>query len=258
MLDPTKRFSNKVENYRKYRPRYPKAIIPLLEQECGLTRDARIADIGSGTGLLAELFLEHGNRVIGIEPNLEMRVAGESMLARYPEFSSIVATAETTSLPDASVDFVTAGQSFHWFDPEKARAEFVRILRPSGWVMIVWNGFRADYSPINNAYQQLLLRYGTDYREVTRELESRDLEAFFAPGKCKSAHFNFNQLFDYAGLEGRLLSSSFIPERGHPNYEPMLRDLRKIFEAYQENGKVAFAYETEMYYGQLSISRADS
>ena len=135
--DPTKRFSNRVENYRKYRPRYPKAIIPLLEQECGLTHDARIADIGSGTGLLAELFLEHGNRVFGIEPNLEMRAAGDKLLAKYPNFSSTDATAEATTLADSSVDFVTVGQAFHWFDRDRAGKEFERILKDGGWVVII-------------------------------------------------------------------------------------------------------------------------
>lgn len=251
MLDPTRRFSNRVQNYLRYRPRYPSAIIPLLETECGLTRESVIADLGSGTGLLSELFLKNGNRVIGVEPNTEMRVAGEELLANYSEFSSVNGMAEATTLSDQSVDFVAAGQAFHWFDRERARPEFSRILKPSGWVVLAWNGFRVESGPLMAAYQELLLRHGTDYQEVRRELDSGDLESFFASESCRSAHFHFQQLFDYAGLEGRLLSSSFIPEPGHPNYEPMLRELREIFEAHQKDGKVAFEYETEIYYGQL-------
>ena len=253
MLDPTRRFSNRVQNYLKYRPRYPPAIIALLESECGLTSESVIADLGSGTGLLTELFLKNGNQVFGVEPNAEMRAAGEREMASYADFSSVDATAEATTLPDYSADFIVAGQAFHWFDRECAQTEFSRILKPAGWVVLIWNGFFVESSPLMAAYQKLVLQHGTDYQEVSRELDHSDIASFFAPDSCKIAHFNFQQTFDYQGLKGRLLSSSFVPERNHPNYEPMLRDLRAIFDAHQKDRKVAFAYETEVYYGQLSV-----
>ena len=252
MLDPTKRFSNRVDNYVKYRPGYPAAIIDLLRSECGLTSESIVADLGSGTGLLAELFLENGNQVLGVEPNREMRAAGDKLTAKYPKFSSIDATAEATTLINASVDFITAGQAFHWFDRARARAEFERILKPFGWVVLLWNGFRVETSPLNNAYQQFVLKYGTDYQAVRREVIGCDVESFYSPGDCKCARFEFQQAFDFAGLQGRLLSSSYAPEPGHPNYEPMLRELREIFDANQKEGKVVFHYETELYYGRLS------
>jgi SAM-dependent methyltransferase len=251
VLDPTKRFSNRVENYVKYRPTYPPAIIPLLESECGLTAESVIADLGSGTGLLTELFLKNGNSVFGVEPNLEMRVAGERVLARYPKFSSVEGAAEATALPDHSVDFVTAGQAFHWFNREQARVEFVRILKPGGWVVVAWNGYRVETSPLMAAYQDLVVRYGTDYSEVRREVVGCDVEDFYAPGSCKCARFEFQQVFDFEGLKGRLLSASYAPEPGHPNYEPMLRDVRRVFDTNQKDGTVVFDYETELYYGQL-------
>ena len=254
MLDPTKRFSNRVENYVKYRPGYPRGVISLLEAECGLTPESVIADLGSGTGFLSELFLKHGNRVFGVEPNCEMRTAGEEMLAKYPKFSSIDATAESTTLVNASVDFITAGQAFHWFDREKARAEFERILKRVGWVVLLWNGFRVETSPLNNAYQQLVLKYGTDYQEVRREVIGCEVESFYSPGDCQCRRFVFQQGFDFEGLKGRLLSSSYAPEPDHPNYEPMLRELRDIFDANQKDGKVVFHYETELYYGRLSAN----
>jgi len=210
-----------------------------------------IADVGSGTGLLTELFLKNGNAVTGIEPNREMRVAGERVLAKYPKFSSVNGAAEATTLPDQSVDLVVAAQAFHWFNREKARAEFLRILKPDGWVVIAWNGYRVESSPLMTAYQDLVLRYGTDYSEVKREVESCDVESFFAPGTCKCARFEFTQSFDYEGLKGRLLSSSYVPEPDHPNYDAMLKEVREIFDANQTNGKVVFNYETELYYGQL-------
>src|SRR3954447_4559397 len=126
--DPTRRFSNRVEDYIKYRPNYPRALVRLLEAECGMTGASVIADVGSGTGILSELFLKNGNRVYGVEPNREMREAGERLLASYTNFVSVDGRAEATTLDDASVDFVTAGQAFHWFDPPRTRREFVRVL----------------------------------------------------------------------------------------------------------------------------------
>lgn len=251
MLDPTKRFTNRVQNYVKYRPSYPAAIIPLLKSECGLTSESVIADIGSGTGFLSELFLKNGNKVFGVEPNAEMREAGEQSLADYPNFKSVAAAAESTTLPDASVDFITAGQSFHWFDGDAARIEFERILKKGGWVVIVWNGFEVDKTPVVAGYQHVLLRYGTDYRGVGREIADTNVETFFSPGKCKRANFDFQQFFDFEGLKGRVLSASFAPEPGHPNYEPLIEELRTIFDANEKNGKVAFDYDTEVYYGQF-------
>ena len=251
MLDPTKRFTNRVQNYVKYRPSYPTAIIPLLESESGLTPASVIADIGSGTGFLSELFLKNGNVVFGVEPNDEMRSAGEQTMAIYPNFKSVSGTAEATGLADASVDFITAGQSFHWFDRQAARKEFERILKSNGWVVIAWNGFQPDKTPVVAGYQHLLLRYGTNYREVGREIADTNVESFFNPGQCKVAHFDFQQLFDFEGFKGRVLSASYAPEPGQPNYEPMLEELRTIFEANAKDGKVAFDYDTEVYYGQF-------
>ncbi|HEY3102924.1 MAG TPA: class I SAM-dependent methyltransferase [Pyrinomonadaceae bacterium] len=251
MLDPTKRFSNRVENYLKYRPRYPAEIIPLVKRECGLTPDSIIADVGSGTGFLTELFLGHGNRVFGVEPNAEMRAAGEQLLATYPNFTSIDGTAESTTLADASVDFVTVGQAFHWFDRATVGHEFLRILKENGWVVIIWNGYRVDRTPLVAGYHEVLLRYGSDYRDVLREIKDTDVESFFAPGKLEIARLDFQQQFDFEGLKGRLLSASYAPQQGDSNYEPMIQELRKVFEANQTNGKVVFDYDTEVYYGQL-------
>lgn len=252
MLDSTRRFSNRVENYLKYRPSYPPEIIPLLETKCAMTAESVIADLGSGTGFLTELFLKHGNPVFGVEPNAEMRAAGEKVLANYPRFRSLSAKAENTTLQDASVDMIVAGQAFHWFDRDSARPEFVRILKPKGWVVLVWNGYRVESSPLMSAYQDLVVRYGTDYSEVQREIVGCDVESFYAPGTCKCARFEFQQTFDYEGLKGRLLSASYAPEPDHPEFDAMLGDVRKIFDANQRDGKVFFAYETELYYGQLA------
>lgn len=216
-----------------------------------MTGESAIADLGSGTGLFAEMFLKNGNTVFGVEPNAEMRKAGEQTLSRYPNFKSVDGAAERTTLPDTSVDFVVAGQAFHWFDRSRARPEFKRILKPLGWVVLAWNGYRVESSQMMAAYQALVANYGTDYSEVQREVVAVDVESFYSPGSCRCARFSFRQRFDYEGLEGRLLSSSYAPGPDHPSYEAMLRDLRAVFDANQEDGQVNFDYETEVYYGRL-------
>jgi ubiquinone/menaquinone biosynthesis C-methylase UbiE len=165
MLRSTERFSSRVDNYVRYRPHYPKAVLESLQTNCGLTETSVIADVASGTGILTELFLQNGNVVYGVEPNHEMREAAEGLLKRYSQFRSIAGTAEETTLPETSVDFVTVGQAFHWFEIEKARQEFKRILKPQGCVALVWNE-RKDSSPLDHAYEQLVQTYSDDYAEV--------------------------------------------------------------------------------------------
>jgi ubiquinone/menaquinone biosynthesis C-methylase UbiE len=239
-----------VDDYVRCRPGYPPQIIELLKQECGLTTDSLIADIASGTGIFTRILLENGNRVFGVEPNDDMRRAGERFLAEYPRFTSIAGTAESTTLPDRSVEFVTAAQAAHWFDRENARREFIRVLKPSGWLVLVWNDRRIDSTEFQREYEQLLRTYGTDYELVRQRGVALAIESFFSQ-PFQTRAFESKQTFDYPGLEGRLLSSSYIPQKDHPQYNAMLRKLRDIFERHQLNGSVSFDYDTRVYYGRL-------
>ena len=250
--DPTERFTRRVDHYVKHRPSYPHAVLYLLERRCGLTSDSVVADVGSGTGLLSELFLNNGNRVLGVEPNKEMREAGERRLAHHPRFTSVAGTAEDTTLGDASVDFVVAGQAFHWFDPERARAEFARILEPRGWAVVVWNLRRKDATPFLEAYERLLATYRTDRGEA--EIWRRGDEmagAFFGSGSFESATFDNEQVLDLDGFKGRLLSISYVPAEGEPGSEDMLRNVEEIFDEHQRHGRVRIEYDTKVYYGRL-------
>ncbi|MGA9812876.1 MAG: class I SAM-dependent methyltransferase [Terriglobales bacterium] len=249
--DSTQRFSSRVENYVRYRPGYPSAVIDLLKNECGLSSASTVADIASGTGIFSRTLLENGNRVFGVEPNAGMRRAGEEFLRAYPRFISVAGTAEATTLDDHSVDFVTAAQAAHWFDREKARREFVRICRPGGWTVLLWNERRTGSTPFLRAYEQLLVQYGTDYQEVRSERTTQQIETFFAPTRFHFHTFEYQQRFDYPALEGRLLSSSYTPQPGAARYAPMLRELRRIFDSHQADGHVGFEYDTRVYYGQL-------
>lgn len=250
-LNPTGRFSSRVDDYSRYRPSYPAEIVPLLERECGLKSNSTVADIGSGTGLLSKLFLDFGCRVIGIEPNREMREAGMQFLGQYPKFTAKEARAEQTGLPEAIADLVTAGQAFHWFDAAAARKEFQRILRTPKWAALIWNE-REVTGGFLNGYEQLLHRYAPDYSRVDhRQIGGSQMDEFFGDGNWKLATFANVQEFDLEGVRGRLRSSSYAPHPGDTAYTPMMTELAELFEAHQQNGCVAFLYRTNVYHGAL-------
>lgn len=248
----TTRFSDRVENYVRYRPGYPAEALSALKHECGLTPSSVVADVASGTGIWTKALLENGNPVFAVEPNDEMRAAEERMLADFPRFRSVAGTAEATTLADTSVDFVTAAQAGHWFDRVKARREFVRILKPSGWLVLLWNERLTESTPFLEAYEELLQTYGTDYADVRHERTTESVNEFFDPAPFQERTFPMQQAFDYPGLEGRLLSSSYAPGPGHPKHKPMLHELRRIFDAHALGGFVSFEYTTRVYFGQLT------
>jgi len=287
-MDATQRFSSRVDAYLKYRPHYPTAVIETLQSDCQLTADSVVADIGSGTGFLSELFLNNNNLVFAVEPNREMRLAGEAYCQDYsnfksPNFKSIDGSAEATTLASQSVDFVVAGQAFHWFNRAKARQEFTRILRPGGWVMLVWNDRDIHATPFLAEYEQLLQTYCAEYPQVNhKNVHQSALNDLFEEQAWLEKVVTYQQLFDYEGLKGRLMSSSYAPEKGHRNHAPMLGRLSEIFHQYcSANGTeetarsitrdaardaaentthesaqafVKIEYKTRMFYGQLSAA----
>jgi SAM-dependent methyltransferase len=247
----TVRFSDRVENYVRYRPGYPPQVLDLLRTKSGLEPSHIIADIASGTGIFTKMLLENGNRVLAVEPNAEMRQAGSNLLAGYDKLTSVAGTAEATTLADDAVDFVTAAQAAHWFDRQRARREFSRILKRGGWCVLIWNERRTATTPFLRDYEELLLTYGTDYKEVRHERTTAVIHEFFAPAPYEESVFDLRQQFDYEGTAGRLLSSSYAPLEDHPNHIPMMRELRRIVDAHAQGGLVEFEYNTRVYYGKL-------
>jgi len=252
MKDPTSRFSDRVDNYVKYRPSYPPQVLEHLEAECGLTPDSLIADIGSGTGILTQLFLDNLNDVSAVEPNTEMRRAAESFFKDVPHFHSIDGTAEETSLTDDFFDFIIAGQAFHWFDRDLTKVEFRRILKPQGWVVLIWNERKTDSTPFLVAYEEMLLEFATDYQEINHtNISPADFAQFFDPHPVRTHTIPNSQMFDFPALKGRLLSSSYCPHQGEPGYEHIMKRLREIFDRNETNGTVSFEYDTNLFYGQM-------
>ncbi|MCY9691736.1 class I SAM-dependent methyltransferase [Paenibacillus alginolyticus] len=252
MNNPKDRFSNRVDTYVKFRPSYPKEAIDYLYDVVGLRANAVVADIGAGTGIFSKLLLQRGSQVIAVEPNQAMREAAEQMLNGDANFRTVSGSAEATGLPDASVDFIVCAQAFHWFDRTAAQAEFHRILKPGGKVLLIWNSRLEHGNAFREEYDLLLRTFGSDYTKVThKNISQETLASFFMNESMQVERFTITQVFDLEGLKGRLMSSSYIPVAGHPNYAPMMTELQHIFERHEQDGNVRFDYETEVYWGEV-------
>lgn len=248
---PTERFTDRVADYVRYRPDYPEALGQALWQEAQLSRDAIVADIGSGTGISSRLLLGLGVTVFAVEPNQAMRSAAERDLGRNSRFHSVAGTAEATTLADASVDLVTAGQAFHWFDREAVQHEFSRILRPGAPVAIFWNRRALDGTSFLVGYEALLIRYGTDYQNVRHDrIDAAAFDAMF-PGGWTLHRFPNVQELDREGLFGRVFSSSYTPPPGHPHRAAMEAELGELFDREARDGRVRIQYDTELYLGRF-------
>jgi len=245
------RFSGRVESYIKYRPHYPDEVYVFLRDNKLISPSSDIADIGCGTGISSELFLKNGHKVFGIEPNKNMLEGANNYLNKYSGFIPFQASAENTTLKNTSVDVIICAQAFHWFDKEKTKKEFTRILKPNGKIILMWNDRRTASTDFLKLYEDFLQMFGTDYKEVNHKntQNKKVFDAFFGENNYSEKIFYNFQEFDFEGLKGRVLSSSYMPNKGHADYDYMMYCLKKIFQRYQENGTVRLDYDTKIYYG---------
>lgn len=253
MGDTVNRFTNRVAMYVRARPSYPYAVLRCLVDRYGLGPVSTVADVGAGTGLLTRLLLTAGCTVRAVEPNDRMRAAADAMLGGHPGYASRPGTAESTGLADRSVDFVTAGQAFHWFDVPKARAEYRRILRPGGHAVLVWNARRSSGTPFMDGYQQIIDTHGLDYAEVdhAQVITEETLAGFFGAGGFAEHNFANQQILDVEGVVGRLSSTSYMPSPDHPRYGAMVEAVHNLVAATATHGKVVMLYDTQLYVGRI-------
>lgn len=231
------RFTGRSEDYDRYRQRYPAgALLPFLRTWCQLSPEMLVADVGAGTGMLAEVFLQNGNSVVAIEPNREMRERCAHLVQRWPRLSVQNATAEATQCSDHSIDIVSAGRAFHWFDTERALTEFQRILKPQGWVVLVAAGRSKNTSEQAQAYEQLLIEYGTDYEYVRHGYRiHEDLDMLFRGGTVHRTELHDVQTLRWEELVGQTMSLSMVPRPGHAKHDGMMQALRQYFDRYSHN-----------------------
>lgn len=247
--DPTRRFGDRVSDYARWRPSYPGALLDALGTVVGFPPGGTLVETGAGTGIFTAQLADRGYRVIAVEPNAAMAAAGAASLDRRASF--VRAKAEATGLRHGVGDGYVAAQAFHWYEPEAARAEAVRILRPPRPAALAWNMRRLDATPFLRAYEAFLHEWGVDYREVAaRYMQGSAMRAFFG-GPYRRARFEMAQRFDLEGLKGRLLSSSYAPAAGHPRHAPMLVALEALFREHARDGEVAFQYDVELVHGEV-------
>jgi SAM-dependent methyltransferase len=251
-MDSTKRFSDRVGNYVKYRPAYPDEVVGFLERECNLSGNSTIADIGSGTGIFTGLLLNRGFSVNAVEPNADMQRAAVNQYGENENFIAVNGTAETTSLAGKSIDLIVCAQAFHWFNNEKARIEFNRILKNDGYAALIWNNRLTDADEFSVAYENLLTEGSYDYNRVNhRNIKDIDFKAFFRDGVYRFVKFPNEQVFDMKGYLGRVFSSSYVPLEGTQGAEKFKAELIDIFDKYNTGGHVKFQYQTEIYLGRV-------
>lgn len=257
MTDSMNRFTNRVENYRKYRPGYPPEVLSVLQQVTGFNTQWVVADLGAGTGISSQLFLEHGNEVYAVEPNRSMRQAAKELFGDQARLHIVEGTAEATTLPDAAIDLVVAAQAFHWFNIPATRLEVRRIRTPQGWVALIWNHRQTQGSKFLVEYEQLLCTYGRDYAAIRdSHRDQQRLEEFFGDGQpgSKRSYQTFEVAHEkwltYEDLRGLLMSASYVPLEAQPGHANMLLDLRSIFARHAKDGLVLMKYQTELIVGQ--------
>jgi SAM-dependent methyltransferase len=251
--DPLRRFSDRVDDYVRYRPGYPPAVIGLLQAEAGLGPASAVADVGAGTGIFTRLLLDTGAKVFAVEPNEAMRGAAEGQFRGRGNFISVPGTAEATGLADRSAGLVTCAQAFHWFDPERTRREFRRLLVPDGWCALIWNTAIVGGSEFARGYERIKAEFGTDFHAIRHEnLEALNrFDPFFGAGAWKKHSFENFQSLDLPGLRGRLLSSSYAPKAGDPRHLPMLAAVEELFGRCQRGGEIRMDYTTDVFLGRF-------
>jgi ubiquinone/menaquinone biosynthesis C-methylase UbiE len=236
MSEHAERFTGRVDVYEKYRLRYPAAVVDVLRERCGLKQNDLVADIGAGTGMLAEILLEAGNRVVAIEPNAEMRAACERLALRFDDLRVLDAAAEATGLEDASVDLVTVGRAFHWFDQARALKEFARVLKPGGWVALVSNRRDREATAAGREYEQILLEHGMDYAKVRGGYRSFEGLKPYGDGETFEVKMPGEARLTLEEFLGQTQSLSVVPMPGHAKYHGMQRALREFFAKWSEDG----------------------
>ncbi len=251
--DSKERFSGRAEDYARYRPHYPKETAAAILREFDLRAPALVADVGCGTGISSEPFLEAGCRVIGIEPNSDMRAAAKQWLEGESRFEAMDGSAENTGLESGSIDLYLAGQAFHWFNITQARAEAIRILKPPRRAVLMWNDRLASASPFMRDFSAFLDECHKSAGTARRsDPDGGDYDEFFGAGRWKTLKIAHEREMTEEVLVGGVFSASYSPNRGGDGADAVAEEAKMIFVRHASGGKVRMEYETSLYFGEIS------
>ena len=254
VLDTKNRFSNKDENYVKYRPHYPKELIEFMQQKGLIKKGYKIGDIGAGTGKFTELLLQYGYSVIAVEPNGPMLEACKKIYGHYNDLTCLNGSSEHTKLSDISVDLITTAQAFHWFKMDETKKEWMRILKPDRYVALIWNSRikGKNASSFQKEYENLVTKFGKGYTRMQKNFQVQEkINILFEKNGYKEFHTPYSQTFDFEELKGRLLSSSYTPQPEDEIYPEMIAALKDLFDKHQIEDQIQIDYDTELSYGKL-------
>jgi ubiquinone/menaquinone biosynthesis C-methylase UbiE len=250
-MDTSSLYDNRVEYYLKYRPGYPDQYVSDLIKLKILQKSDVIVDMGCGTGLLAEIFLRNRNKVIGIEPNLEMRQAAENYLKKYLpiSFKCLNGKAESSTLDPISVNHIVCGESFHWFETHSAIKEFQRILIPNGYLMIFSNW---EYKNTDFAKQFNLIIQKHQFESNVKPPPKIEWNQIFHNGKYEKIQYPMRKEMNFEQILGYALSLSRTPLPGDKAYEFFKNELKNAFNRFEKNTKILFEFKTKLKFGKLS------
>lgn len=250
-MEKTDQFTGKATAYTKGRPLYAQAALDFLKER-RITENARIADIGAGTGIFSKQLAANGATVYAVEPNEDMRLAAKEYLKDTPNTRCVDGSAENTTLPDHSVDFVSAAQAFHWFDKPLFRKECDRILVPDGKIVLIWNVevFGGDFF---HDYGEILKRLTIS--DIPEEEKKNPYDTFFKQAEAfltgfKRYEFDNTLYMDEETFLFKSLSSSAAPKENDPRYSLLTQELKDLFVQYQNGGKLTYPNQTILYIGE--------
>ncbi|MGC1872540.1 MAG: class I SAM-dependent methyltransferase [Acidobacteriaceae bacterium] len=254
-LDHRARFADRATVYHRYRSKFPPELLDVLRERCGLQAHSVIADVGAGTGMLAELFLANGNRTFAVEPNAEMLALCRRLCEPYPNLTCVQASAEATTLPDASVDIVAVGRALHWFDLPAAKREFQRVLVPGGWLAVMGNIWERETGDFAKEYDSAVLKHARDLSTAKDRytiFEPARLQDFLALAKMEAVTLSRTRKVTLEELIGRTVSISYAPLPDQPGYPAMCDELTAIFYRHQQNSTVEVAEDWSVCCGQIA------
>ncbi|MBN1500935.1 MAG: class I SAM-dependent methyltransferase [Spirochaetes bacterium] len=242
------KFSTKVSNYEKYRPSYPDSLFIYLKKNGLINQTMHAADIGAGTGIFTALLAPHVKSVFAVEPNEQMMASCRKHCNGQSNVGYIISEAEQTGLQNASVDLITAAQSFHWFDRDQSKTEFKRILKPEGNVMLIWNS-RIPDSAVNQEYEEIIKRVCSEFKGA--DFLKDNFQDFFREGNCSFLRFPNNLSKTLESFIGGALSASYAPDCNDSTFDSFINELTQLFVKHSINNILTIPTYTRCCIGKL-------